>query len=303
MLLEDSHRQSVGADRGLPRTGRRHVLRERPERRRRPRRHDALGALAGAGARARLGRRDHRERRGAARGVGRPLADRAGVPDGRRAHLQHADGARGHRQRHAPAAPVDRLPLPARRRARRRALGEGRPTASRRSATASRRSAGRSADAAPTARPDRARGVGDRLRRVADRRRLGRGGRGRRDGDAARGRRRGRDVLRHRRRLRRRPLGAARSGACCASATGSRWRRRWAGAWTRRSRTTRPSTSGNGTTARARTSASRRSTSCSCTARRPTSTTTRRSSRTSTRWSPRGGSPPTASASSGSRRR
>ncbi len=57
---------------------------------------------------------------------------------------------------------------------------------------------------------DRPRRLRDRLRRLADRRRLGRGRRGRRDGDAARRGRRRRDVLRHRRRLRRRPLGAAR---------------------------------------------------------------------------------------------
>ena len=82
-------------------------------------------------------------------------------------------------------------------------------TASRRWATAPPRSAGRSAEhATPSPWQHRARRLGDRLRRVADRRRLGRGGRGRRDGDAARGRRRRRDVLRHRRRVRRRPLGA-----------------------------------------------------------------------------------------------
>jgi hypothetical protein len=45
------------------------------------------------------------------------------LPDGGRAHLQHAHGPRRHRQRHERAAAVDRQPLPACRRARRRALG------------------------------------------------------------------------------------------------------------------------------------------------------------------------------------
>ena len=65
------------AARRLPAPGRRHLLRERPERRRRPQRHDAVGALGPPRAGPRLGRRDRRGRRGAARGVGRTLADRA----------------------------------------------------------------------------------------------------------------------------------------------------------------------------------------------------------------------------------
>ncbi len=93
-----------------------------------------LGALGRARARPRLGRRDHGERGRAARGVGRPLADRGALPDGGRARLQHAHRPRRHRQRHERAAAVDRQPLPARGRTGRRALG-GR---------AERRAAGRS---------------------------------------------------------------------------------------------------------------------------------------------------------------
>ena len=100
MLLEDSHRQSAVRDRRLPPPGRRQLLRNGPNA-------DAVrdGTMRWehwdrARARTRLGRRDRRGCRRAARGVGRALADRAAVPDGGRADLHHAHGPRGHRQRH-----------------------------------------------------------------------------------------------------------------------------------------------------------------------------------------------------------
>ena len=70
MLLEDSHRQSAVRIADYLAQDVDTYCEQRPERRRRPRRHDALGALGRARARARLGRRDHRERRGAARASG-----------------------------------------------------------------------------------------------------------------------------------------------------------------------------------------------------------------------------------------
>ena len=113
----------AGPPGGLSAPGRRHLLRERPERRRGADGADEVGALGPAGRRAGMGRRDRVGRRRAARGLGRALADRARVPDGRRPRLHHAHRPRRHGQRHRPAAALDRHPLPARGCAGRRALG------------------------------------------------------------------------------------------------------------------------------------------------------------------------------------
>ena len=87
------------ARRRLPPPGRRQLLQQRPERRRRARRHDAVGALGAPAPGREWERRARRGCRRAARGVGRALADRAGVPDGGRADLHHGHGPCGHRQR------------------------------------------------------------------------------------------------------------------------------------------------------------------------------------------------------------
>ena len=72
------------------------------------------------------------------------------------------------------------------------------------------------------------------------------------------------------------------------AASASTWPPRWAGAWSRSWRTTRPRPSWPGPSARATTSTPRRWTWSSCTARPSTSTTRPSSSRPATSWSTEG---------------